>query len=125
MINISEKLGKILPFIANTVEAETSPGSFDFIRSKAHMLRELEYCKQHNNLVGIYCSLLGNGMFLVGVENIVYGDEGVLIIFHKRDMSGHALARRTLELSEISVIVPFNNPYVPPAPRKNTVSATA
>ena len=80
------------------------------------MLSELEYCLGKRNLVGVYCPLLGNGLFLVGVENIVYGDDGTLIVFYSQDMSGHVLSRRTLHIDEINMIVPFNNPYISPLP---------
>jgi hypothetical protein len=116
MKNLTEKFKKIHTFLANAMVSETSFASFDFIRTKDHMLRELEYCRRASNLVGVYCPLLGNGMFLVGVEQIVTGDDGVLIIFHPSDMSGHTLSRRTLQIDEITMIVPFNNPFVQPIP---------
>ena len=79
------------------------------------MLEEFKFCLQHRNLVGVYCPILGNGMFLVGVENIIWGDDGsASIVFFPLDMSGHSLARRSIELSEITSIVPFNNPYISP-----------
>jgi hypothetical protein len=114
MRNLPDQLKKIIPFLTNKMLTEASSGSFDFIRSKKEMLKEFEYCLRERNLVGVYCPLLGNGMFLVGVENIVSGDEGSLIIFYSLDMSGHALSRRTLHVDEISMIVPFNNPFIPP-----------
>ena len=79
------------------------------------MLQEFQYCLRHANLVGIYCPMLGNGMFLVGVENIVSADNGsATVIFFPHDMSGHLLSRRSLELDDITMIVPFNNPYINP-----------
>jgi hypothetical protein len=113
---LTEQFKKILPFFTHSIVSETSFASFDFIRRKEHMLKELEYCCKTANLVGVYCPLLGNGMFLVGVEEIVSGDDGSLVIFYSRDMSGHTLSRRTLHIDEITMIVPFNNPYVQPLP---------
>jgi hypothetical protein len=111
MKNLSERIKNLFPFITHTMIPETNPASFDFIRGTNAMLKEFEYCLRERNLVGVYCPVLGNGMFLVGVESILYGDDGVLLIFHKQDMSGHFLSRRTLRLDEISMIVPFNNPF--------------
>jgi hypothetical protein len=116
MKNLTEKFKDLIPFLANSMMAQSSDASFDFIRSKKKMLSELEYCLGKRNLVGVYCPLLGNGMFLVGVENIVYGDDGTLIVFYSQDMSGHVLSRRTLHIDEINMIVPFNNPYISPLP---------
>jgi hypothetical protein len=114
MKNLTERFKDLIPFLANSMMAQTSDASFDFIRSKKKMVSELEYCLRNTNLVGVYCPLLGNGMFLVGVENIVYGDDGILIVFYSHDMSGHTLSRRTLHIDEITMIVPFNNPYIAP-----------
>jgi hypothetical protein len=116
MKNLTEKFKDLIPFLANSMMAQSSDASFDFIRSKKKMISELEYCLRKSNLVGVYCPLLGNGMFLVGVENIVYGDDGTLIVFYSQDMSGHTLSRRTLHIDEINMIVPFNNPYISPLP---------
>ena len=79
------------------------------------MLQELPFWHRKHNLVGIYCPLLENGLFLVGVENISCGEVGFAVItLFPQDMSGHTLARRSIELCEIKLIVPFNNPYVSP-----------
>jgi hypothetical protein len=119
MKKITETLREFLPALKEKVLAETNLASFDFIRSKSTLRKEFEFCLRERNLVGIYCPLLGNGMFLVGVENIIYGEDGgTNIVFYSHDMSGHTLARRTLCIDEITMIVPFNNAFVHPAPLK-------
>jgi hypothetical protein len=119
MKKITEKLRGFLPALKESVLAETNPASFDFIRPKNTLLKEFEFCLREGNVAGIYCPLLGNGMFLVGVEKIIYGENGsALIVFFTHDMSGHALARRRLSIEEITMIVPFNNAFVHPAPLK-------
>lgn len=115
MKGLTGRVKSFLPQLKNSLLAETTFASFDFIRSKGKILRELQFCLKEQNLVGIYCPLLGNGMFLVGVENIIADDSGLSVItFFPQDMSGHRLARRSIELNEIDLIVPFNNPYVDP-----------
>jgi hypothetical protein len=115
MKNLTDRVKDFIPFIAHSMISETTGASFDFIKRKQKMLEEFKFCLQHGNLVGVYCPILGNGMFLAGVENIIWGDDGSpSIVFFPFDMSGHALARRSIELNEITSIVPFNNPYISP-----------
>lgn len=116
MKKFTDRVKNFFPALTSSMLPETNPASFDFIRTKGKMLQEFEYCLRHRNLVGVYCPLLGNGMFLAGVENILCGeDRSSMIIFFPYDMSGHRLARRSIELDEITMIVPFNNSYVSPA----------
>lgn len=115
MKKFTDRLKNFFPDLTNSMLPETGLASFDFIKSKSKMLHELDFCLKHRNLVGIYCPLLGNGMFLTGVENIISAEDGsCTIVFFPQDMSGHRLARRTIELQEITMIVPFNNPYISP-----------
>lgn len=119
MKKLTDRVKNFFPFLTNSMLSETGIISFDFIRSKSKMLQEFQFCLRQRNLVGIYCSLLGNGMFLVGVEDIHFGENGSsTIIFFPQDMSGHTLARRSIELGEITSIVPFNNPYISPVSMK-------
>jgi hypothetical protein len=114
MKNMLRHFRKILPVLAGTYVSEPNSGSFDFLKNKKNILKEMEFCLKEQNLVGIYSTVLGEGMFLVGVESIIYGDEGALVIFHPFDMAGICLSRRTLNLHEIARIVPFNNKYIAP-----------
>lgn len=121
MINLAQKLKTYLPKIGSGFLPEDTYRSFDVLKSRTRILNELSYCQKTGNLAGVYSEILGSGMFLVGVDRIIQGDDGYLVIFHSHDMSGVRLNRQTLTLEEIAAIVPFNNPYVRPS-LFNTVS---
>jgi hypothetical protein len=115
-MNLSEKLKSYLPKLQEKFLHQPENGSFDFIRGRKTILRELQYCLRAKNLVGVYSNNLGKGMFLLGVEKIISEGDHHLIVFHSHDMSGVELQKRVIGLEEIELVVPFNNPYVNPEP---------
>jgi hypothetical protein len=113
MKNLVEKVRKMIPLLVEDYTLEKT-GSFDFLHHKKEIMKELDFCRKTGTLVGVYSKKLGNGLFLVGVEEIVYGIKAELIIFRPFDMSGYHLTDRTVLLEEIDMIIPFNNRYVKP-----------
>jgi hypothetical protein len=112
---IPEKLKGYFPTLTQALLPEIpSAPSFDIIRDSKTILKEMEFSKRTGNLVGVYSDALGTGLFLLGVQEIVNGDDGELVIFYPMDMSGFALSRRTIHIREINMLVPFNNPYIQP-----------
>jgi hypothetical protein len=109
---IIEKIKSLLGLNATIVRVESPP--LDFVKSKKSILRELVFAKQSGNLIGIYCSALGEGMFLTGVEAIEPAMKDEVIVFGQYDLSGKILLRTELALEEIQMVCPFNKPYRSP-----------
>jgi hypothetical protein len=114
MKNLAAKFKSYLPKLTESFLAENLNASVEFVKKKRLILQELQYCHNKGNLVGVYSDAFGEGMFLLGVEDIIHLQEEELIIFFAYDMSGLPLKRRTIFLKEINKIVPFNNPYTNP-----------
>jgi hypothetical protein len=113
MKNLVCKIKRIIPLLVEDYTAADS-GTFDFICKKNQIIKELDFCRKTGTLIGVYSKELGDGLFLVGVEDIVYAIKDDLVIFHPCDMTGFELRRRSIFLSEIHMIIPFNNRYVKP-----------
>jgi hypothetical protein len=113
MKNFVGKIKRIIPLLVEDYTAADS-GTFDFICKKNQMIRELDFCRKTGALVGVYSKQLGDGLFLLGVEDLVYAIKDDLVIFHPYDMTGFELRQRSIHLSEIHMIIPFNNRYIKP-----------
>lgn len=109
MKNFAEKIRSLISNSKNPPQRDTSP--FDFIKTRKGILRELIISKQNRNLVGVYSPALGEGMFLVSVEEIERHNKEEIIIFHKYDMSGHILSRTHISIGEIKMVCPFDKTY--------------
>jgi hypothetical protein len=115
MRNLTDIINSHLPFLGAMLKTpEPQDRSFDVFENKNLILKEMEYSAKTRNVVGVYSRVLGNGMFLVGVEEVIEGAGDKMIVFYPYDMGGYELPRRILFLDEISSIVPFNNGYVSP-----------
>ena len=123
---LAHKLKAYLPILTESIIQESCT-SIDFIKSRKLILAELRYCLNHGNLVGIYSDVLGSGMFLLGVEDIITLGDNEVIVFYSHDLSGLPINRRTLFITEISMVVPFNNPYSYPVhqPIRDAVQTSA
>lgn len=123
MISLAQNFKKVIPFITDAftqswapeVGLRVEPPSFDILKEKKQILREMEFSRNTGNLVGVYSKRIGEGMFLVGVQDIIRNEaDDFTIVFHPFDMSGHPLVQPAISLREICMIVPFNNPYRKP-----------
>lgn len=123
MKSLTEKIKAYIPKISESLLQEQAT-SIEFIRSKKVIRRELQFCRDEGNVVGVYASTLGNGMFLLGVEDILNLGTQEVIVFHPHDMSGSRVKKRTMFLDEIQMIVPFNNRYVRPLLNATADNAT-
>jgi hypothetical protein len=91
---------------------EAPPKSdFEFIKFRKSLLNSLVEAHKKGTLIGIYSNVLGDGMFVTGVEDI-YEYEGDHIVHLKRyDVLGSILIRNTIALSEIKAVCVFDMPY--------------
>lgn len=113
MMKVAEKIKAYLPVLTEKI-LDKQDSSFDLIKSRKVISSEMAYCLDAENVVGVYAAVWGNGMFLVGLEDIVRGCNEELYIFYAYDMSGFELPRRVLSAHEITMIIPFNNRYKKP-----------
>ena len=118
-----EILKKISSLVANseTNEIVLRTTTFDFVKTRKAILRELLLSKDSKNVVGVYCKVFGEGMFLTAVEDIEYATQGEIIVFHPYDISGRALGKSRVPLSEIQMVCPFNKIYEKPVLANTTV----
>lgn len=112
MKNFAGKIRELISGSRNPGQSDDT--SFDFIKSKKGILKELYISKQSRNLVGVYSPVLGEGMFLVAVEDIETHHKEEIILFHKYDASGHILTRTAVSIDEIKMVCPFNKAYTHP-----------
>src|SRR5688500_16398928 len=87
------------------------PTTFDFIRSKKGILRELSLSRESGNVIGIYSNVLGPGMFLTAVETI---ENAEIVVVKQNDISGQMLSRTRIWIDEIQMVCPFNKAYRSP-----------
>lgn len=83
----------------------------DFVKSRQGILKELMVSKESGYLIGVYCKLFGEGMFLTAVENISTTKGVEIIEFTPYDLGGEMLPATRIELNDIKMVCPFNKPY--------------
>lgn len=89
-------------------------GPVQFIKVKRSMLKALKHARESGIAVGLNSGILGEGMFLVGVERVDSSGAEEVIILKPYDMSGHLLIRPYLTLDEIKWVSPLSFPYKNP-----------
>jgi hypothetical protein len=112
MRNFAEKIRSLINPKNNSLLPDNTP--FDFVTTKKGILKELVISKQSNSIIGVYCKVFGEGMFLAAVEDIDGVAKGEIIVFHQYDMSGRLLPRTRIDLNEIQMVCPFNKAYRTP-----------
>jgi hypothetical protein len=87
-----------------------------FIKTSPEILELLMHSKTTGSLIGVYSSMLGEGMFLTRVENIFMESmhNVKIVVLNRYDMSGHILATTRVALSEIRTVCPFPQLYKNP-----------
>src|SRR5687768_4612776 len=112
MKNFAEKIRSLISGKNQSSAILNAP--VDFVKTKKGIMKELIISKQSGNLLGVYSRAMGEGMFLVTVEEIEkYGKEEV-IVFNRYEMSGYTLSRTRLSIDEIQMVCPFNKSFRTP-----------
>jgi hypothetical protein len=88
--------------------------SLRIIRQRKTIRESLQESRLTGKVVGIYSAVLGEGMFLVCVDDIATLNEGEIITFKPYDMNGVLLVRNTIALTEIRSVCPFESFYIDP-----------
>lgn len=92
------------------------PIELSFISEPDDMLTHLRESARHGTVVGISAPVLGNGVFLTAVDEILKTDNDHLILLKGYDITGYILERNRIRLSDVRAICPFSskfkNPYL-------------
>ena len=86
---------------------------FDFIKEPRDILKALLDSKDSGTAIWIKSAVLGKGMFVTAVEDILIGDghENTEIILKVYDFTGHVLEKNTMRLSEIEGVCCFSSKF--------------
>jgi hypothetical protein len=110
-MNLVDSLKKTLSIGASN---ENGDSPMTFVKSKKGILKELIASRDSGNLIGIYSKVLGDGMFLVGVNNIETDTSAEIIVFETYEQSGMILNRTRVSIDEIKLVCPFAKRYLNP-----------
>jgi hypothetical protein len=109
---MNNSISLILDGLVTTIPVK----DFNFLRNSEDILNALLHSKERGNVVGIIAPVLGNGLFLVAVDDIFLNDPEPLIKLKSYDITGFFLDKNVLNLSEIKSICSFqsifHNPYL-------------
>ena len=103
----------MLNFLKGKEEVKEQP-SFNFIKDKEAILKELTSSLQKGTLIGIYSRELGEGMFLTGVDDIEDNGRQKFVVFETYDMCGKTLNKTRIAIDEIKMVCPFKIEYINP-----------
>ena len=86
---------------------------FDFIKDPKDIFRALLDSKERGMSIGIKAQILGKGMFVIGVDDILVGDghENTIIITKGYDFTGHVLETNTIRLTDIEGVCVFASKF--------------
>lgn len=86
---------------------------FDFIKDPQDVFKALLDSKDRGTAIGIKCRILGKGMFITSVEEILIGDgnENTRIVLKGYDFTGHVLETNNIGLTEIEGVCKFPSKF--------------
>jgi hypothetical protein len=86
---------------------------FEFLKHPKEVIKALLESKEDGKAIGIKASVLGKGMFVTAVEDILIGDghENTRIILKGYDFTGHVLETNTISLTDIEGVCVFDSKF--------------
>lgn len=86
---------------------------FDFIKAPKDIFKALLDSKDRGTAIGIKSEVLGKGMFVTGVDDLLIGDgyENTKVILKGYDFTGHVLETTRLLLTEIEGVCKFSSKF--------------
>jgi hypothetical protein len=106
--NLAEKLLSLLSVWKKT---ENDAPRFDFVKTRKGILKELVISKQSKNIIGVCSDVLGEGLFLTTVADIVRTPQGEVIVFNQHQVIGRPLSTTRIQLDEIIMVCAFSATY--------------
>jgi hypothetical protein len=74
----------------------------------------LRYSQKHGTTIGIHSPVLGGGVYITSIENVIPGEE-TMVVLRSYDPSGAILNTSKVKLADIRCVFPFQpvfeNPY--------------
>lgn len=93
----------------------------ELITHRDEITDEILKSKQEGNIVGIISPVLGSGMFLTGVDDLILAEGSSLVILKRFDVNGYLFPTHEIPLNSIKAVCPFTskfrNPYLPKTDR--------
>ena len=86
----------------------------EFITTSDAIFQELVNSKLNGNVIGISSPLLGAGMFLTGIEDILLEGKRSIVVLKRYDVNGHFLSTNNLPLDKIMAVCPFRSKFENP-----------
>jgi hypothetical protein len=93
---------------------ELDQSGIAFVKSRKAVISELTSAKENGALIGVYSKSLGEGMFLVGVNDVEIDRGAEVVVFETYEQSGAILSRTRLSVDEIKMVCPLNIRYLNP-----------
>lgn len=86
---------------------------FDFIKEPNDIFKALLDSKDRGTAIGIKSGILGKGMFVTSVEDILIGDghENTKIVLKGYDFTGHVLETNNILLTDIEGVCKFSSKF--------------
>jgi hypothetical protein len=81
-----------------------------FIRKEKEILHSIQLCKKSGGIIGMYSPVLGKGMILCTVLQILQDNT---VVIRPIDPNVSITSKTLINLSEVTCICPFNQLYSP------------
>lgn len=79
-----------------------------FERKEKEILRSIQLCKKSGGVIGIYSPVLGSGMILCSILQILHDRT---LVLRPIDPLGKMVSKTLLDISEVTCVCPFNQVY--------------
>lgn len=87
--------------------------SMELVTDPGKMLEILTDSKANGTAVGIFAPVLGQEIHVTAVEDILVGEE-VIVILKNYDITGYMLETNKIRLLDIKSVCPFKSPFQNP-----------
>lgn len=86
---------------------------FDFIKEPKDIFKALLESRDRGTAIGIKCGMLGKGMFITSIEDILVGDghENTRVLLKGYDFTGHILEKNNIFLTDIEGVCNFSTKF--------------
>ena len=88
----------------------------NLIREPAEILRIIVACKENGSTVGVRSAVLGKGLFITAVDDIILEEGETIVRFMPYDVTGFMLPKTKIAIGEIEAVCPliseFKNPVL-------------
>jgi hypothetical protein len=88
--------------------------SLHLLKQRSLIRKQLIESKGTGKVLGVYCPIIGNGMFLTGVDDIILTDKHEMVVLKPYDMNGILLVPNQVPLTAIRSVCPFESFYINP-----------